>query len=88
MLVKEPLLQSDWTIYRGGAILLDETENVHISNCNFFEVGGNAVFVSNYNKNALISNNHNYNIGGNAIAFVGNPAAVRSPAFQYALFVP
>ena len=88
MLVKEPLLRSDWTIYRGGAILLDGTENVHISNCNFFEVGGNAVFVSNYNKNALISNNHIYNIGGNAIAFVGNPGAVRSPAFQYDLSVP
>ena len=88
MLVKEPLLRSDWTIYRGGAILLDGTENVQINNCNFFEVGGNAVFVSNYNKNALISNNHIYNIGGNAIAFVGNPDAVRSPAFQYALSVP
>jgi Right handed beta helix region len=88
MLVKEPLLRSDWTIYRGGAILLDGTENVHINNCTFYELGGNAVFVSNYNRNDIIRDNNIYNIGGNAIAFVGNPDAVRSPAFNYDLFVP
>ncbi len=88
MLTKEPLLRSDWTIYRGAAILLDGTENVHINNCTFFELGGNAVFVSNYNKNDIIRDNNIYNIGGNAIAFVGNPDAVRSPAFRYEVFVP
>ncbi|MDQ2863629.1 MAG: right-handed parallel beta-helix repeat-containing protein, partial [Bacteroidota bacterium] len=88
MQTKEPLLRSDWTIYRGGAILLDGTENVHISNCTFFELGGNAVFVSNYNKNDVLRDNNIYNIGGNAIAFVGNPDAVRSPAFRYERFVP
>ncbi len=87
MLVKEPLLRSDWTIYRGGAILLDGTENVSISNCSFFELGGNAIFLSNYNKNDVIKDNHIYIIGGNAIAFVGNPDAARSPVFQYDLFV-
>ncbi|KAA9034382.1 PDZ domain-containing protein [Ginsengibacter hankyongi] len=88
MLTKEPLLRSDWTIYRGGAILLDGTENVRISNCNFFELGGNAIFVSNYNRYVAIRDNNIYNIGGNAIAFVGDPGAVRSPAFNYNLFVP
>ena len=88
MLTKEPLLRSDWTIYRGGAILLDGTENVQINNCNFFELGGNAIFVSNYNKNDVIRDNHIYNIGGNGIAFVGNPNTVRSPAFNYNLSVP
>jgi hypothetical protein len=88
MLVKEPLLRSDWTIYRGGAILLDGTENVHINNCTFYELGGNAVFVSNYNRNDNIRDNNIYNIGGNAIAFVGDPDAVRSPTFNYDLFVP
>ena len=88
MLVKEPLLRSDWTIYRGGAILLDGAENIRISNCTFHELGGNTVFASNYNKNNTIRDNHIYNIGANAIAFVGNPGAVRSPAFWYELFVP
>lgn len=88
MLTKEPLLRSDWTIYRGGAISVEGSENVSINNCSFFGLGGNAVFVSNYNKNVVIKDNNIYNIGGNAIAFVGNPDAVRSPAFRYELFVP
>lgn len=88
MLTKEPLLRSDWRIYRGGAILLEGTENINIKNCTFYELGGNAIFLSNYNKNDHISDNHIYDIGGNAIAFVGSANAVRSPAFQYGLFVP
>lgn len=88
MLTKEPLLRSDWTIYRGGAILLDGTENIAISNCRFLDLGGNAIFMSNYNRNNRVYNNHINNIGGSGIAFVGNPDAVRSPAFRYELFVP
>ncbi len=87
MLTKEPLLRSDWTIYRGGAILLDGTENCTISNCVFTEIGGNAIFLSNYNKNDLVKDNHIYNIGGSGILFVGNPSAVRSPSFNYDAFV-
>jgi hypothetical protein len=88
MFTKEPLLRSDWTIYRGGAILADGTKDIRISNCTFTELGGNAVFVSNYNRAVTISGNHVYNVGGNAIAFVGNPDAVRSPSFRYNQFIP
>lgn len=88
MLTKEPLLRSDWTIYRGGAILLDGTANINIVDCNFYELGGNAIFLSNYNKNNNIIANHIYNIGASAIAFVGNIDAVRSPAFIYGESVP
>lgn len=88
MQVKEPLLRSDWAIYRGAAILLEGTESCAIKNCNFYDLGGSAVFLSNYNKEDLISNNHIYNIGANGIAFVGNPGAVRSPSFRYENFVP
>ncbi len=88
MLTKEPLLRSDWTIYRGGAILLDYTENIKITNCGFYELGGNAIFMSNYNKHNLVKDNLIYNIGANAISFVGNPEAVRSPSFRYEKYVP
>lgn len=88
MQVKEPLLRSDWRIFRSGAILLDGTENINIRDCNFYNLGGSAVFVSNYNMATKIINNHIYNIGANAIAFVGNAAAVRSPSFHYSEFVP
>ncbi|MEP6748257.1 MAG: right-handed parallel beta-helix repeat-containing protein [Bacteroidota bacterium] len=87
MLTKEPLLRSDWTIYRGGAVLFDGTEHCSIYNCTFTEIGGNAIFLSNYNKDDLVKDNHIYNVGASAIAFVGNPAAVRSPSFSYDAFV-
>ncbi len=88
MQTREPLLRSDWTIYRGGAILLDGTEHITVANCVFDNLGGNAVFVSNYNRDCTIKDNHIYDIGASAIVFVGNADAVRSPAFRYEQFVP
>ncbi len=88
MLTKEPLLRSDWTIYRGGAVLSEGAKNINISNCTFYDLGGNAVFVSKYNRNVSIQHNYIHHIGGNAIAFVGDTAAVRSPSFRYQDFVP
>ena len=88
MLTKEPLLRSDWTIYRGGALLSEGAKNINISNCTFTALGGHAVFVSKYNRNIAIEHNYIHHIGGNAIAFVGDTAAVRSPSFRYEDFVP
>lgn len=87
METKEPLLRSDWTIYRGGALLLENTENCKITDCRFFDIGGNAILLSGYNKQDTISNNHISNAGASAIAFVGKPDAVRSPLFRYADFI-
>ena len=88
MQTKEPLLRSDWTIYRGGAILLKGTADIRISNCTFCSLGGNALLLSDYNKNDTIQGNNIYDIGASAVVFVGNPMAVRSPAFQYDLSIP
>jgi hypothetical protein len=68
--------------------LIDGTKNIQIINCIFNELGGNAIFISNYNSNAYIAHNYIHNIGANAIAFVGSPDAVRSPSFQYNESVP
>lgn len=80
---KEPLLRSDWTIYRGGAYLLTGTEHIEILDTEFDQVGGNAIFVSNYNRNVTIRGCHIHNTGGSGVAFVGDPAAVRNPLFEY-----
>ncbi len=80
---KEPLLRSDWTIYRGGAIHADGTENCIIQDCFFDEVGGNAVFVSNFNRHFKVSKCRIENAGANGVSFVGSPKAVRSPLFEY-----
>ncbi|SOD91666.1 PDZ domain-containing protein [Spirosoma fluviale] len=84
----EPLLRGDWMIYRGGAVFLENTENCRIDNCEFTDLGGNAVFISRYNRNAVIKGAHMHHIGASAICFVGDSSAVRSPAFRYELFVP
>jgi hypothetical protein len=84
---KEPLLRSDWTIYRKGALTIEGAEHIVIKKCVFSEMGGNVIVYSNYNKQHLFSGNHIYNSGGNAITYLGDPKAVRSPAFRYENFV-
>ncbi len=83
----EPLLRSDWTIYRGGAVIFEGTENCGLTNCFLHHLGGNAIFFLNYNRNSIISGSHITQIGASAICFVGDPEAVRSPAFEYGEFV-
>lgn len=84
----EPLLRSDWTIYRGAAVFMEGTERCSLSDCDLYNLGGNAVFFSKYNRNAEVSGSHFTNIGASAICFVGDPQCVRSPSFEYSLFVP
>lgn len=83
MQTKEPLLRSDWAIYRGGALLLHGTEDVRIEDCEFAQVGGNAIFVNAYNRRVHITGAYIHDPGASAVAFVGSPDAVRSPLFEY-----
>lgn len=88
MKTEEPLLRSDWTIYRQGAVKIEGAERCEVRGSDFVDLGGNAIFVSNYNRKVKISNNLIERIGAGAINFVGNPDAVRSPSFRYENFVP
>ncbi|MDR1594889.1 MAG: PDZ domain-containing protein [Prevotellaceae bacterium] len=83
----EPLLRSDWMIYRGAAVFFEGAENCALKNCNIYDVGGNAVFFSNYNRNCEVSGSYLTRIGASAVCFVGDPDAVRSPSFEYSQFV-
>ncbi|MDV7139147.1 PDZ domain-containing protein [Maribacter sp. TH_r10] len=84
----EPLLRSDWTIYRGGALFFEGTENCSVSDSEFTNLGGNVIMVSKYNKGLQIKGNHIHDCGASAISFIGDPSAVRSPSFNYREFVP
>lgn len=77
METNEPLLRSDWCIYRGAAVLLEGTQDCAIADCNFEKLGGNAVFVSRYNRRASISGSRFTDIGASCVSFVGDPGAVR-----------
>ncbi|MGL4854564.1 MAG: right-handed parallel beta-helix repeat-containing protein, partial [Lentisphaeria bacterium] len=77
------LLRSDWGIHRGGAILIENAENVTVENCEFTQLGGNAIFISKYAKKCTIKSNHIYDIGANAICVVGDTSAVRDGVNNY-----
>lgn len=83
METREPLLRSDWCIYRGGALFFAGTEDCHLEGCMFDQLGGNCIFVSSYNRRFHAVQCHLAEAGANGIAFVGDPDAVRSPLLSY-----
>ena len=80
---KEPLLRSDWTIYRGGAIVIDGAEDCVVTDCELDQVGGNRIFVNNYNRRIAVRGNHIHGAGASGVCFVGDPKSVRNPLFEY-----
>jgi len=80
---REPLLRSDWTVYRGGAVVFRGAEDAAMENCDFDQLGGNTIFVDGYNRRIVVRGCLIRESGANGIAFVGRPHAVRSPLFNY-----
>ncbi|WP_036746053.1 PDZ domain-containing protein [Paenibacillus sp. UNC451MF] len=80
---REPLLRSDWTIYRGGAVAVRGSEQCLFENCNFLGLGGNAIFVDGYNRCLKVTGCYLHEIGASGVTFVGSAEAVRSPLFEY-----
>jgi len=76
---KEPLVRSDWTTYRGGAIFYSGTEDCSLEDCFIDQVGGNAVFVNNYNRRVTVRGCHIARAGANGVAFIGDRDAARVP---------
>ncbi len=74
----EPVSRGDWAIHRGGAILLEGAEDCRIEDCDFDTVGGNAIFLSNYNRRVAVRACRFFHTGESAVALVGSPAAVRN----------
>ena len=84
----EMLMRSDWGIYRGAAVLFENTEDCKINNCEFKELGGNAVFLSSYAYQDTVISNHIHHTGGSAICMVGDTSAIRSGAYGYSKYIP
>jgi hypothetical protein len=63
---------SDWTVHRGGAIFLEGARDCAIKSCWFDAVGGNAVFLSNYNRSNVVTGCKFTETGDSAICFVGS----------------
>jgi hypothetical protein len=80
---REPLVRSDWAIYRGGAIFFNGADDCALEDSFIDQVGGNAVFVNNYNRRVTIRGTQIAKAGASGICFVGDPQAARSPLFNY-----
>ncbi len=74
----ETRLRGDWAIARQAAVKLEGTEHSTIRDCTFAGLGGNAVFLSNYNRRVTISDSLFSDIGDSAVLIVGSDDAVRS----------
>jgi hypothetical protein len=62
----------DWSIHRGGAVVVEGAENVNVSNNFFDQSGGNGIAVSRYTRNVRISNNEMHRIGDTGVLVVGD----------------
>jgi hypothetical protein len=62
---------SDWSIHRGGALFFEGSRDCHIKNCWFDAVGGNAIFMNNYNRSNTVSGCKFTEAGESAMCFVG-----------------
>jgi hypothetical protein len=80
---REPMMRSDWTIHRGGAVFFNGAEDCALTDSLIDQVGGNAVFVNNYNRRIAIRGTQIAKAGANGICFIGDPQAARNPLFNY-----
>ena len=67
----EALSGGDWTIHRGGAVFMEGTADCGIEDCFFDAVGGNAVFINNYNRRVRVYGNKFTYAGDSAVCIVG-----------------
>ncbi len=75
----EPLLRSDWTIYRGGALYFTGSRDCLIESCDFTGIGSNAVFADGDNERITVRGCLFENIGASGVCFAGRTESVRSP---------
>ncbi len=68
---------SDWSIARAGALYIEMAENVTVKNCNFKKIGGNALFMSRYNRNHWVANCDFTDLGASGVVVFGDPSAQR-----------
>ncbi|HEY2786620.1 MAG TPA: PDZ domain-containing protein [Fimbriiglobus sp.] len=83
METKEPILRTDWAIYRGGAILVQGTEDCRLEDLLVDQVSGNAIFVNFYNRRVSVRGCEIVKAGANGVVFLGDAKAARNPLFNY-----
>ncbi len=68
----------DWRVYRGGAVLMEGTENCAVRDCVFDRIGGNGIFIKDYNRDAEAVGCEFFRTGASAILIEGHESTLRS----------
>ena len=83
METREPVMRSDWAIYRGGAIFIQGAEDCLLEDLLLDQVGGNAIFVNNYNRRVTVRGCEIAKAGASGVVFLGDPKAARNPLSNF-----
>ena len=67
----------DWTIHRGGAVFCEGAEHCSVEQCFFDAVGGNAIFLNDYNRQIRVYGNRITEAGDSAICLVGSERRIQ-----------
>eukprot|EP01051_Picozoa_sp_SAG22_P015732 SAG22_NODE_2100_length_3015_cov_2.342250_4_plen_271_part_00 len=62
----------DWSVHRGGAVMLEGSEGATIEGCKFVRLGANALGISGHVWDTEISGSEFFKIGDSAIVTVGD----------------
>jgi hypothetical protein len=73
----------DFTIHRGGAVFFDGAEDCGVEKCFFDAVGGNGVFINNYNRRLRVYGNKITEAGDNAVCLVGSQRSTQGTNRPY-----
>lgn len=74
---REPMFKSDWTLCREAAVEVSRVHGVKIVDCDFQNLGGNAVVVSGRAEGVSVTGSLFRDIGANGVVFAGLRGASR-----------
>ncbi len=76
-----PLLRGDWCVVPAGAVYMENGRHITVAESRFYSMGGNGIFMYNFNDSNLVDTCDFTDIGATAVQVVGNANAVYDPSF-------
>ena len=70
----------DWAVHRGGALLVQDAENVTLAGLVFDQVGGNAIVLSNHVAGSTVADNEVRFAGDSAVVSIGSTRLIDGSA--------
>lgn len=73
----------DWALHRGGAVFVQDAEDIAVVNFTFSYTGGNAVFFSNHVARSAVTDSEFTHTGDSGVVFAGSTVGVDGSAPTY-----